>query len=418
MKHLYLTLYLALIGILVASLLAAGLMLHYGGGFREDRQALVRGVAELLVENLPPPSSPDYAQALAIRARRLSVDLAVWDQDKHLIGHTTAQPVPFPEHTVHSAFHLQGRPVVMVQTRTGHLAAIFPTAAGQGRFFGGLALFALVAALGCFPLARGITRRLERLQSSMQRWGAGALSVRAPIEGKDEVASVARSFNEAAERLQALVEQRTRILASASHELRSPLTRLRMALSLMPEADADRREELARQGDVDAEELNSLIEDLLLAAKADSRPRQRDQPQLDFGRLVRAEAERAAVACSIEPTRLRGDERPLKRMVRNLIENACKHGDERSTEVHLTTDGTRITLTVEDAGPGVDEAEQQRIFEPFYRPPGHRESTDGGVGLGLSLVRQIAVSHGGRAYYEPRPGGGSRFVVELPASAV
>jgi signal transduction histidine kinase len=104
-------------------------------------------------------------------------------------------------------------------------------------------------------------------------------------------------------------------------------------------------------------------------------------------------------------------------MRRNLLENAERHGAGEMPSAQLSIHAATVVLAVEDCGPGVISSERERIFEPFYRPPGHREDRDRGVGLGLALVRQIAEHHGGRAWYEPREGRGSRFLVELPRSA-
>jgi signal transduction histidine kinase len=101
-------------------------------------------------------------------------------------------------------------------------------------------------------------------------------------------------------------------------------------------------------------------------------------------------------------------------MLHNLLDNAKKHGRGTRIEIALTRSAGGALIAVSDDGPGVAEAERERIFEPFYRPQGHSEGTDGGVGLGLSLVRQIAEHHGGHARCAARAGGGSRFEVELP----
>jgi signal transduction histidine kinase len=109
-----------------------------------------------------------------------------------------------------------------------------------------------------------------------------------------------------------------------------------------------------------------------------------------------------------------GDPRLLRRMVRNLIDNGRRHGGGE-VELRLETVGEAgARLTVLDRGPGIASADAGRIFEPFYRPQGHAEGRDGGVGLGLSLVRHVAEHHGGQVRYRPREGGGSRFEVELP----
>ena len=206
------------------------------------------------------------------------------------------------------------------------------------------------------------------------------------------------------ERLEDPLPQR-RVLASASHELRSPLARLRMALALVDDgspvcADAVR----------DIEELDATVGDLLQVGRMqalDGPDRPEDVPLLV---IAAEEASRVDGMASGVDRVVRGDARLLRRMVRNLVENADRHG-ARPIEVAVTADG----LEVLDRGPGIDPALRERIFEPFFRPAGHSEGRDGGVGLGLHLVREIARFHRGDVVAEPREGGGTRFVVRLPS---
>jgi signal transduction histidine kinase len=300
----------------------------------------------------------------------------------------------------------------MFQLEDGRwLAVFFPHRGFHHRFFVILGVFALALAAGCYPLARQITRRLEHLQQRVEAFGGGDLSARAEVQGKDEVARLASSFNAAARQVEALVEQEKRMLASASHELRSPLARVRMAVELLASAAPERRHSLVQEASRDIEELDELVEDLLSSVRAHGEPR---RVETDLAGLLASEAVRCQVDCEAMPCPVRGDPRMLKRMVRNLIENARSHGRGAAVQVSSTVHAGRVRIAVEDRGPGVPEAERERIFEPFYRPPSHDEAEHGGVGLGLSLVRQIAEHHGGRAWVEAREGGGSRFLVELP----
>jgi signal transduction histidine kinase len=272
------------------------------------------------------------------------------------------------------------------------------------RFLTHLGLMALAMGIGAWPLARSITGRLERLQRGVERWGNGDLGARVDVEGSDEVAELARGFNAAAHRVEGLVEGQRRMLSSASHELRSPLARVRMAIEMVDDPRPDRRALIeAAKGDI--AELDELIDDLLLSSRLEARPLARET--VDLGALAVEEASKVGATAAGAGV-VQGDARALRRLVRNLAENAVRHG---GAAVHVAVEGTR--LVVEDRGPGIPESERERIFEPFYRPASHSEGTDGGVGLGLALVRQIAEKHGGRAWVDSRDGGGARFVVEL-----
>jgi signal transduction histidine kinase len=282
-----------------------------------------------------------------------------------------------------------------------------------------LVVLFLAIAAGAYPVVRRLTRRLEALKRGVEQFGAGALDHRVEISGADEVAAVAASFNIAAARVEALVQSHRSLLANASHELRSPLARMKMAVSMLAEATPAERDTLKREIDKNVAELDSLVEEVLLASRLDvaENPLHRDKVDL----LAVAAEEAARVGAHVESTRsvhVEGDERLLRRAVRNLLENAQRYGggDVEIGLGHVTVRGRDfVALEVCDRGPGVPEAMRERIFEPFFRLPGHAEQA-GGVGLGLALVKQIAVRHGGSVRCEGRAGGGSRFVIEVPAA--
>jgi signal transduction histidine kinase len=275
-------------------------------------------------------------------------------------------------------------------------------------------LFVAVAA-GAWPVVRRLTRRLQALKRGMEVFGTGRLDHRVEVSGRDEVAAVAASFNEAAARIEALVQSHQSLLANASHELRSPLARLKMAVSMLAEAAPEHRERLRREIDTNIGELDALVEEVLLASRLDALRQLDRRDRVDLLGLAAEEA--ARVDATLEPTHdgcveVQGDERLVRRALRNLLENARRYGGDE-VSVSVQRHGAHTLMRVCDRGPGVPAEQRERIFEPFYRLPGHAE-TAGGVGLGLSLVRQIAERHGGEVRCEPREGGGSCFVLALP----
>src|SRR6185436_10675564 len=281
-----------------------------------------------------------------------------------------------------------------------------------------LVVLFLAIAAGAYPVVRRLTRRLEALKRGVEQFGAGKLDHRVAISGADEVAAVAASFNIAAARVEALVQSHRSLLANASHELRSPLARMKMAVSMLAEATPAERDTLKREIDKNVAELDGLVEEVLLASRLDVAENPLHHDRVDL--LAVAAEEAARVGAHVESTRsvqVDGDERLLRRAVRNLLENAQRYG---GGEVEIGLGHVRVrgrdfvSLEVCDRGPGVPEAMRERIFEPFFRLPGHAEQA-GGVGLGLALVKQIAVRHGGSVRCEGRVGGGSRFVIEVSA---
>jgi signal transduction histidine kinase len=286
-----------------------------------------------------------------------------------------------------------------------------------------LAMVGIGAALVMWPVARRLTRRLERLQTGVERWGAGDLSARVSMSGHDEVGLLAQRFNTAAERIEQLVRSQKSLLANASHELRSPLARIRMGLELMGTAPTPAiRDEITRN----IAELDQLIDEILLASRLDAQEADLGTvEEVDWTGLTAEECARLDVAFEIgpedadadaiaSPVHVRGVPKLLRRAVRNLLENARRYG-RGEVKATLEQRGSRAVLRVFDRGPGVPAALRDRIFEPFYRLPGASES-NGGVGLGLALVKSITERHGGSVRCEERAGGGACFVIELPGA--
>jgi signal transduction histidine kinase len=267
-------------------------------------------------------------------------------------------------------------------------------------------LVVLAFALGAYPIARRLTRRLQRLQAGVEQLGEGDLTTRIAVEGRDEVAALARSFNQSAQRIEELVKSHKLLLANCSHELRTPLARVRLGIErLASSADSSVHDELKRS----IAELDALIEEMLLASRLDALKTLERSEEVDLLALVAEEAAYFDVAVEGQPVVTHGDPALLRRMVRNLLDNARQHGGG-ATRVHV---GAGTQLIVEDHGEGIAEADRERIFEPFYRAPGARQ-TGRGFGLGLAIVRRIARAHGGDVTYAPLADGGSQFKVTLP----
>lgn len=354
-----------------------------------------------------------------------------------VIGSAEAQPRRVPGHGLEFVVRLQDGQVLHLQLPSRGRGAGGPGGGPRREpapawlrppygFLWVLGLAGLVVMVGVFPIARRLTQRLEALQRGVQRWGDGDLSVRLPEGGQDEVADLSRRFNAAAERVQhlmdsqaALLQSQKSLLANASHELRSPLARIRMALELGgAQASSTVRDEIARN----IVELDQLIDEILLASRLDAQEADVGTVEpVDLLGLLAEECARVgavlAVADGAGEVVVPGVARLLRRAVRNLLENAVRHGRRTGRAggvvAELALDGGRAVLHVDDSGPGVPPEQAERIFEPFYRLPGASER-EGGVGLGLSLVRSIAERHGGAVTCRNRPEGGARFTLRLP----
>ena len=279
-----------------------------------------------------------------------------------------------------------------------------------------LGLVGVAVAVGVFPIIRRLLKRLENLQRSVQRFGEGDLSVRVAAEGQDEVADLARQFNAAAGRIEELVQSHKSLLANASHELRSPLARIRMGLELMggDASVAKAKAEIQRN----INELDQLVDEILLASRLESR--EVDVGSTEMLDLIGLAAEECVrVDADLDVQAVQALEVPaiaklVRRAVRNLLENARRYS-HGAISLQLSREGDVAVIRVQDFGPGVPPSERERIFEKFYRLPGASERS-GGVGLGLSLVRSIAQRHGGSVVCEGRLDGkqGASFVLRLP----
>ena len=321
--------------------------------------------------------------------------------------------------------HLSEGPQFMVRMQDGQTMHLHLPRPPQGvprapfGFFWMLGLVAVAVAVATYPIVRRLTRRLEALQHGVERWGSGDLSARVPMSGGDEVGFLASRFNHAAQQIETLVNARDALLASqksllanASHELRSPLTRIRMGLEMLggsPSSAA--KTEIARN----IGELDQLIEEILLASRLDAREADMGTvEQVDLVGLAAEECARTSAHLEVSTPSLvvPGITKLLRRAVRNLLENAKRHAGGTVT-LRLTQEAGQAVIQVCDQGPGVPNALQSRIFEPFYRLPGASEG-DGGVGLGLALVKSIAQRHGGSASCSNRAEGGACFQIRLP----
>jgi signal transduction histidine kinase len=414
-SRLYLRVYLALVAVVIAFFASSSLLFfwHRGGSREEALLAAAERLAELV---LPSPDAPrgDQARRVEELAETLGIGAALFDAEGDRLAEA-GRFAPLPD-LDRGGSHLAGGPrhdAVLLKLADGRWLSLRmpPPPHRHGGFFASLALLAVLLALAAWPLARSLARRIEALTARVDAFGSGELSARAPVHGKDEVARLAERFNAAAERIEALVSTQRTLLASASHALRSPLARLRVATELLTAAPAPDPERAAALRDQLAHEvtlLDAAVEELLAVSRLELGAAER--APVDLLALAAEEGARVGADVSGAPTTVVGDARSLRHLLRNLVENAKRHAGD-GIEVSVAPDeagGGRITVA--DRGPGIPDAERERIFEPFVTGHGGE-----GVGLGLAIVRQIARHHGGEARAHAREGGGTRFEILLPA---
>jgi two-component system, OmpR family, sensor histidine kinase RstB len=407
MRRLHRRLYLAIVGTLLAFLVATAFVWH---AVAEPLSAMW-GIETATRMSAAMLDSPQHAgeerEIVATLADQVHGDVALYDDAAPPI--VAGRPFEFTaEQRTNPRWNFRGGPALNVQLADGRVLMVHPR---QRLLLHGLHVLliltfvAAMLALLTYPIARGITARLARLREGVQKFGDGDLSARVAIEGRDEVAALATSFNDSAGRVEQLVRANQQLLANCSHELRTPLTRMRLAIERNAAGNIEVAE-LKRN----IAELDVLIGELLLSSRLEAAKGPERVESVDLLALAAEEAAYFDREVTGTAVTVQGDPLLLRRLVRNLVENARLHaGGASDIRVEKTDGGAQ--LVVEDSGPGVAPEDRERIFEPFHRRAGTAQAT--GTGLGLSIVRQIARLHGGDVKYESRAGGGSRFVVTL-----
>jgi two-component system OmpR family sensor kinase len=292
-----------------------------------------------------------------------------------------------------------------------------------------LAVVLSVVLLGSLLFARSLAVPLWHLARVARDFGRGKLNARVRLDRRDELGAVAQSFDDMADRITALLHGQRELLANVSHELRTPLSRIRVALDLAADGDAEAARDALANISTDWGDLDRLVEDVLAAARLDlgssepgGFPLRRDH--VNVADLVQAACERSQVVHPNERLELdlesdlpiiEGDAVLIRRVIDNLVDNARKYSEPKSPIIlRLRRAGDGLELAVIDRGMGIDAADLPHIFTPFFRADRSRTRKTGGVGLGLTLVRRIVTAHGGSVDVTSTVGQGTEMCVHLP----
>ncbi len=278
---------------------------------------------------------------------------------------------------------------------------------------------ALFLALGAVFLAlyfaiRRLFRPVAAISQQVERIGQGNLEQRVAADGKGELAALAAGVNRMAAQIATMLESKSALLLAVSHELRSPMTRMRVNLELLDESDL--RDQLI----ADLREMEAMLAAILESEKLNQRHAPLALARTELAGLidevVAGHPCRDRIKRRLSPVELDVDPLRIGLLLKNLLDNACRYAqdDENLIEVELQTVPERATLSVRDRGIGIDAQALPRLTEAFYRPDGARGRGTGGYGLGLYLCRLIVDAHHGRLTIESAPGEGTRVIVELP----
>jgi signal transduction histidine kinase len=270
----------------------------------------------------------------------------------------------------------------------------------------------IVASAAAAWIASRMTRPLTHLASAATLAAAGGIVPRVPEEGPEDVRRAAVAFNAMMDQVNRTLESQRQLLSAVGHDLRTPITAMRINLEFIE--DEEQRERLVRN----LNELQELTEAVLSAARGTGGEARRDVDLSALVDSVCADLEDLSEPVhwtTHEPAPLSCRPNEIRRAVRNLVENAVAYG--KRADVRLETSPSQYEIVVDDDGPGIPEADQHRVFEPFVRLETSRNLETGGTGLGLTLVKAIAESHGGAVLLENRPSGGLRARLRLPREA-
>ena len=297
----------------------------------------------------------------------------------------------------------------------------------------GLIIAIITSGLVCYLLAWSVTKPIVRLRAATRQLTAGDLTARsgAPAsKRRDEIAGLMRDFDAMAERLELLVKAQSRLLNDISHELRSPLARLNVALGLARQRAGVESADMLDRIELEASRLNELIARILTLARLEDGEQRVPQIQVPLDELVASVAEDAEFEaqerhCHVKTVipegdwGVRGNDSLLHSAVENVVRNAIRYTQEgTSVEIELTSEkrdsGAEAVLRVSDSGPGVPEDALGKLFEPFYRLDDARGRLTGGVGLGLAITERAVRFHGGKVSASNRANGGLVVEIRLP----
>jgi len=291
----------------------------------------------------------------------------------------------------------------------------------------GITLLSLfVLSLGVYGLLVPMQRKLREVSYALNKMKSGNMSLRLPVEGSDEMSTLASSYNNMSDHIQRLIEAQRELMRAVSHEFRTPVARIRFGVEMMAdEDDYDYRLQQVEQIDKDIEALNTLIDEIMTYAKLEQGMPSIEFEQIDLYDVLNqvaqeTEALKTQKIIELHPmpvaVTVEAERRYLHRVIQNLVGNAVRYCDNKILiSGGLDQDG-QAYVCVEDDGPGIPEMDRARIFEAFARLDDSRTRASGGYGLGLSIVSRIAYWFGGTIQVDQSPTlGGARFTMTWPA---
>ena len=370
-------------------------------------------------------SPPDHRRAQEL-ADRLNIIIQIIDN--HGSWSSSGELIKIEDIEIEHRFIVNNEPFFHAEharqhyliTRDGDTTLLFnvPNLRDQRSGFRGWVplLILLFLLLVLYHATRRLFAPLDTIEHGVQKFGSGDMGHRIDVRRKDELGELAGSFNAMADDIQQMLDAKRQLLLAISHELRSPLTRARLATEML--TDDDKKAQIVE----DINEMESLIEELMETERLSSRHRKLNRAQHDLAVMVSDivasyfDDTGLSVNTPAETVMLDVDTARIRLLLKNLLDNAVRHTPDgaRAPEIRLTTDRHNASITVRDHGSGIEARHLPHLTEPFYRVDPSRQRETGGYGLGLYLCRMIAEAHGGQLVIDSTAGKGTRVTVRLP----
>ncbi|MDH3759969.1 MAG: HAMP domain-containing histidine kinase [Gammaproteobacteria bacterium] len=375
---------------------------------------------EYLIDDIGIPPDLEVAQSLADDLPfelRIEGQGVKWSSSPRLkaISRYRFEAAPAPYDNVYFSHHRRSEYLLIELRGYRYLFAVDNSfRRGQERRHGYLFVFLGLILLALYFAIRRMFRPIEDISQQVRRIGEGDLEQNVEVRGRSELAMLADGINQMSSRIKSMLEGKSALLLAISHELRSPITRMRVNLELLDES------EIQQKLIEDIREMESLVAAILESEKLNSRHAPLNLGPCALDDLVREVVEahrcRDRIEIRLLPIVLEADQMRIKLLVKNLVDNACQYSqaEDGAIEVSLDCDREMINMEVLDHGIGIAPEDIPRLTEAFYRPDSARQRDTGGYGLGLYLCRLIAEAHGGSIDMESSPGHGTRVIVRLP----
>jgi signal transduction histidine kinase len=375
---------------------------------------------EYLIDDIGDPPDLSIAQQLAdqlpfeVRIEGQGVDWTSSPKLKAIAGYEF-EPAPHPYDNVYLSHHRRDQYLLIQKQGYQYLFAVDNSfRRGSERRHGVLFLLLGSVLLLLYLLIRRMFKPIQAMSEQVGKIGAGDLTQDIETDGKGELGMLAEGINRMSAQIKVMLESKSALLLAISHELRSPITRMRVNLELLAES------EIQQKLINDIREMETLIASILESEKlnAGHAPLMLSRCEM-LGlveEVIKAHPCRNRIKTRLSPVELEIDQLRMKLLIKNLIDNACHYtiDDQEEVEISLSHDQKNVNIEVRDRGVGIKTEDIPKVTEPFFRPDSSRQRDTGGYGLGLYLCKLIVDAHGGQIVIESEPGNGTKVIVILP----